>query len=266
MKKAKGLKIDKILLKKIFTASVCVVALIGIVMLLSLFFSVRAFELEGDTLYDINEIIDASGVRSGDRLFWLNERNIEKQLKDECPYIESVKIKQKFPSKVCFIITERVPGWYVEVGSDFYALDYDMKVIHETFNEDILKERGMAKLVLPKIESLVIGRVPDFAGDDDHLRAETIKIIDTIRTHSIKERLDYLDLSNRFQIKMVIDETYEVDFGDMNDAETKLKTIERMIEQTRKDGYAGGKITPISSTEYNFSPKFPEETKGEAEE
>ena len=239
MKKAKGLRIaiDKVLLKKILTVAVCVFAVVCLVMLLSLFFSVRAFELEGDTLYDINEIIDASGVRSGDRLFWLNESKIEKKLISECPYIKDVKIKQKLPNKVCFVIEELTPGWYVQVGNDFYALDYDMKVIHETFDEEKLKSRGLTKLVIPELESLVIGKVPAFAGNDEHLRTETLKIIDTIRNHPIKERLNYLDLSNRFQIKMVIDENYEVDFGDMNDAATKLKTIQKLIEQTKNDGY-----------------------------
>jgi cell division protein FtsQ len=252
-------------LKKIFTVAVLIVAAICLVALLSLFFSVRAFELEGDTLYDINEIIDASGVRSGDRLFWLNESKIEEKLISECPYIKSVKIKQKLPNKVCFVIEERVSGWYIQVGNDFYALDYDMKVIHETFNEEMLKERGLTKLILPELNSLVIGKVPEFASEDEHLRTETLKIINTVRNHPIKERLNYLDLSNRFQIKMVIDDTYDVDFGDMNDAETKLKTIEKMIEQTRKDGYAGGRITPISSTEYNFSPKFPDDAQESGE-
>lgn len=268
MEKARRLniKIDKNLLKKIYLIAVCAVAAICLVLLFSLLFSVRSFEVEGDTLYDINEIIDASGVRSGDRLFWLNESKIEKTLISNCPYIKSVKVKQKFPNKVCFVIEELVPGWYIEVGDDFYALDYDMKVIHETFDEDSLKERQLTKLVLPELKSLVIGKVPSFAEGDDHLGAKTLEIIDLIRNHPIKQRLDYLDLSNRFQIKMIIDESYDVDFGDMNDAMTKLQTIEKLIEKTKKDGYVGGKITPISSTEYNFSPKFPEKTEGNGDE
>ena len=135
--------------RKILLIVLSVVVLLCVVRLLLFLFPVKEFEIEGDTKYDLNEIVNAAGIRLGDRLYGINKSKIEKRLIERCPYIKSVKIKQKFPNRVCFVIEERGTGWYVQVGEDFYALDYNLTVLMETFDEQLLKDRGLTKLVLP---------------------------------------------------------------------------------------------------------------------
>ena len=239
--------------------ALCALALAVVIALASLFFSVRAFEVEGDTHYELGELIDLSGIRLGDRLYWLNKGRAEKKLLDSCPYLKDVKIKSKFPNKICFSVEERVAGWYVQIGDDLYALDYDLKVIHETEKEEGLTVRGMTRLVLPELNSAIVGEYPGFASGDEHLMTETLKIIDAVRTHSIKERLTYLDLSNRFEIKMTVDGAYDINFGDMEGYEDKLKLIVETISVEKEKGYSGGEISIGSSGELYWRPAFSEE-------
>ena len=239
--------------------ALCALALAVVIALASLFFSVRAFEVEGDTHYELGELIDLSGIRLGDRLYWLNKGRAEKKLLDSCPYLKDVKIKSKFPNKICFSVEERVAGWYVQIGDDLYALDYDLKVIHETEKEEGLTVRGMTRLVLPELNSAIVGEYPGFASGDEHLMTETLKIIDAVRTHSIKERLTYLDLSNRFEIKMTVDGAYDINFGDMDGYEDKLKLIVETISTAEEKGYSGGEISIGSSGELYWRPAFSEE-------
>ena len=236
-----------------------IATLIAAVLLISLLFSVKGFEVEGDTDYDVNELIDASGIRTGDRLFWINEKRAEKRLIAGCPYVRSVKIKQKLSGKVCFVVEERVAGWYVQVGDDLYALDYDLKVLLESIDEQDMIDRGLTKLVLPELESVVTGELPRFGKGNEHLMSETLKIIDTIRTHEIKERLTMLDLTNRFQIKMVIDGSYKVDFGDMDDAATKFDMLDQVISTAAIKGYVGGEISVVNPSEHSFRGYYPDE-------
>ncbi len=253
--------------RRIVLILLCVIVALCVFRLLLLLFPVKEFEIEGDTKYDLNEIVNAAGIRTGDRLYGINKSKVEKKILEKCPYIESVKIKRKFPNTVCFVIQERGSGWYLQVGEDFYALDYDLKVLMETFDEQMLKDRGLTKLVLPQLQSAVagIGEVPEFGKDDERLRSETVKIIDTIRTNDIKDRLTYLDLSNRFEIKMVIDGTYTVDFGDMDDADKKINMILVTIADAQKDGYVGGEIYVVSPSNVDFRGYFPDGTKEDAD-
>ncbi len=249
-------KMKELMAKKRFRyivgGALCVLALICVFRLFLLMFPVKQFEISGDTHYDINEIVDGAGIKSGQRLYAINKSKVEKRLIENCPYIKSVKIKQKFPNKVCFEIEERVAGWYVQVGDDFYALDYDLKVLLETYNEESLKERGLTKLVLPELEAVVCGEYPKFGNGDEHLISETLKIIDEVRTHRIKERLTYLNLENRFEIKLTVDETYRVNFGDIKDADSKFSLIEGIIENSMFSGYTGGEINVVDPLLHTF--------------
>lgn len=239
-------------LKKGLPVVLCALAAIAVLVLALLLFPVREFEIKGETKYDVNDLVDASGIRTGKRLYFISSGKAEKKILENCPYVESVEVKKVFPNKIRFEIVEKTSGWYIQVGEDHYSLDYDMRVLSETYNEQALKDRGLTKLVLPELGGVVIGEYPTFGEGDERLISETLRIIDEVRTRDIKNRLDMLDLSNRFYIKMTVDDTFEIDFGDMNGADTKFDTIDQAISMAHQNGYAGGVITFTSPSVYSF--------------
>ena len=249
-----------ILSKQFFIALMAfmsLLALICLALVFSRFIGVGEFEIKGETDYRLSELISKSGIRTGDMMSSVNERKAEKILLEKCPYLKSVEVKKKFPGKICFVVEERVLGWYLEVSDDYYALDYDLLVLLETYDEESLKERGLTRLVLPEIESAICDRLPEFGHGDEQLIRETLKIIDSFRTSGIKERLTYLDLSNRFEIKLTIDGEFDVKLGDMKDIETKLATVTETIEKALASGFVGGEINMITPTTCSFKGEFP---------
>ena len=257
-KKAFKSLIEKKTTKRVIMAIAAVVALFVIFRLFLLFFSVRHFEIEGDTKYTLNEIVNAAGIRMGDRLYYIDEDEVEERILNRCPHIQSVSIECDFPNTVIFVIEERKTGWYLQVGEDYMVLDYDLKVIAETANELELTERGLTKLVLPELESAVVGKNPEFGKGDQRLKSETVKVLYEIRNDPMKNRITYLNLENRFEIKLTVDFTYEVYFGDMGESETKFEMIEKIIENSKAKGYVGGKITFNGPTDPAFDGYFPD--------
>lgn len=249
-----------ILSKQFFIALMAfmsLLALICLALVFSRFIGVGEFEIKGETDYRLSELISKSGIRTGDMMSSVNEREAERILLEKCPYLKSVEVKKKFPNKICFEVEERVLGWYLEVSEDYYALDYDLLVLLETYDEESIKERGLTKLVLPEIESVVCDRLPEFGHGDEQLIRETLKIIDSFRTNGIKERLTYLDLSNRFEIKLTIDGEFDVNLGDMKDIDTKLATVTETIAKALSSGFVGGEINMITPTTCSFKGEFP---------
>ena len=245
--------------KQFFIVTVSAMGVLALVCLSCVFFrfiGIGEFEIKGETDYKLSELVSASGLRTGDRLYEVNEKEAEELLLRGCPYLKSVEVKKKFPNKICFEVEERVLGWYIEISEDYYALDYDMQVLLETYDEESLTERGLTKLVLPELESAMCDYLPEFGRGDEHLISETLKIVDTFRNHVIKERLTYLDLSNRFEIKLTIDGAFDVKIGDMSNMETKLKTVLEVIETQLDNGYVGGEINMITPTSYSFKGVF----------
>lgn len=251
MKKAKrkdrsGI-LRKILLSKPFCITVMVImALLAFICLARVimgFMPVKNFTVEGDTHYDINEIIDGAGIRSGDKLYKINKKAAAQKIVKNCPYVKTVKIKQRFPNTVCFVVEEQDAGWYIKIGNGFYGLDPDMKILLETFKEDDFIERGLTELTLPELESVIVGELPDFSSDDEHTMAKTLEIIYAFRTHNIKSRLTGLDISNRFEIKLEIDNAYVVYFGDMASFDIKMELLEGVLDEAKKKNLVSGTIT-----------------------
>ena len=247
--KVKTGRLRRILLSKQFCISVLIVmsllALICLVKLIFGFMPVKSYMVEGITSYDITELISASGIKEGDRLYKINEKQVESVMVRKCPYLKTVKIKQKFPNTVCFVVEEEETGWYVQVGYDFYALDYNLKVLFETYDEQPLIDRKLTKLTLPELEEIITGELPIFASEDPQLKKETLEIIDAFRTHELKGLLTVLDLSNRFEIKLQIDTKFDVYFGDMTSFDIKMKALIGVIKTAVSDkyGFVGGTIT-----------------------
>lgn len=255
--------------KQFFIATVSVMGVLALVCLICIvmrFVGIGSFEIEGETDYKLSELISVSGLRTGDRLYEVDEKEAEELLLEGCPYLKSVNVKKKFPNKICFEVEERVLGWYVEIGEDYYALDFDLLVLLETYSEESLIERGLTKLVLPELESAMCDYLPEFGRGDEHLISETLKIVDTFRSHAVKQRLTKLDLSNRFEIKLTIDESFEVSLGDISNIETKLKTVIEVIETQLDNGYVGGEINMITPTSYSFKGVFAEQSEEQNEE
>ena len=250
---------ELVLSKRFFVALMilmCLLALICLISVIFRFMNVREFEIKGVTDYEISELVSASGIRRGDAMYAVNTGKAAKKLMAGCPYLKDARVSKKFPNKICFEVNDRPLGWYVQVGYDFYALDYDMIVLLETQDEQALIDKGLTKLVLPELQSVVCGYIPSFGHEDEHLVEQTLKIIHSFRSNDIKSRLTYLDLSNRFEIKMTVDYTFDVDLGDMNDMDDKLRTVMVKIETEKQKGTVGGKINMITPTSCSFSKYF----------
>ena len=269
MKKARSKqnagRMRRILLSNQFCITVLVVmTLLAIICLAKVilgFLPIKQFTCEGDTKYHVVEIVSASGIQQGDKLYRVDEGEAEQMILKNCPYVKSVEIKTVFPDTLCFVIEEKEPGWYLQFGTEYYSLDYDLELLVLEYDEKNVTGRGMTKLVLPEVEEVIISgdmeepNVPVFASDDEQLRKETLEIIDKFRTHEIKSRLTMLDLSNRFEISLTIDQKYEVSFGDTANFDVKMKKFMAALAVADDPKYSGGTLTWTDATrDFSFKP------------
>ena len=238
--------------------AVAVLVLILVIRLFLLVIPVSGFEIEGETFYQTEELINAANVRLGTPIYGINKSEVKENILSACPHIEKVEIKQNLLGVLCFVVEEKTPGWYVQVYDVFYALDYDLKVIHETYDEENLKIRGITKITFPELQSAVVGELPTFGNGDELLIKETLTIIDTIRTNDIKKIMTSIDLRNRFDIRFTVSETFDVVFGDMKDADVKFQRVVNQVDSHKQAGTYGGELNVINPKAVSFKPYFDE--------
>lgn len=241
------------------TVLLCLLFLLGCFFFVRSFLPVRHFELVGVSRYDERDIINASLLKRGDKLYSIDFDEIEAKVLEECPYLESVEITPRFPNTVRFSVEEKKPQWYIELAGDCYVLDSNLVMMTETASKESLVREGVTKLVLPNLRSVMKGELPNFGVDEKGNRDETeirktLEIISVVRQTTFKGRITELDLSNRFDIKLTIDGSYYVSMGDTSSFEAKLKEVETVLASEKAKQYPSAEIDVSGSPVY-FKPK-----------
>ena len=83
-------------------AAVVVAVIFGV----AIFFKVNRIEVQGNSLYSAQEIIDASQIQTGDNLLTLNKPEAAGRIQAALPYVESVSIGRSMPDTVIIDVKE----------------------------------------------------------------------------------------------------------------------------------------------------------------
>ena len=211
------------------TVFICLLFALSVFLFIRGFLPVSKFELRGiAAYYDRDDLIAASGIDFGDKLYDVDVSEVEQRIMSSCPYLEDIDVDRVFPNKIRFEVVEKTPQWYIEITGDFYVLDADLTVLQESTAEDILRGRGLTRLTLPAVKSAICGSLPAFGADDLEIK-RSCEIINTLRSHKIKERITDVDISNRFAISIILDGSYYVYLGDMSLLGAKLDALDDML-------------------------------------
>ena len=91
------------LYKLLSMLAICAVIIVA----LTLFFRVETILVTGTERYTAEEVIQASGVETGDNLFLLNKPTVNQRIRDALPYVERVKrINRKLPDTLLIEVEE----------------------------------------------------------------------------------------------------------------------------------------------------------------
>ena len=91
------------LYKLLSMLAICAVIIVA----LTLFFRLETIVVTGTERYTAEEVIQASGVQTGDNLFLLNKPTVNQRIRDALPYVERVKrINRKLPDTLLIEVEE----------------------------------------------------------------------------------------------------------------------------------------------------------------
>ena len=219
---------------------ICVLIIIGIVRFIKGFMRVSVFEITGDSPYENEEIINASGIKRGERLYELDKEQIAADIKRKCPYVNNITVETKFPNKLKIDVDSFAASWYVEILGDYYALDGNLRVLEESASEQKFINAGIAKLTLPSIKSAIVGTTLIY-GDDIELDF-TEDFLEMLRTTLFASRLTLVDIDNRFDIYVQVDGNINVYMGNGDKARDKLNAVERALKDKKLENCVSAEI------------------------
>ena len=241
-KQEKTIEIDSMrLISAILVIVMLVFTLTGIIIFVRSLMKVSVFEIFGDSPYDERDIISASGIKYGDKLYDIDVDTAKESIKTYCPYVEDIDIESKFPNKVQITVSQYTPSWYIEVFGDYYALDSELRVLEETTNNEKFINGGIAKLALPNVKSAVVGSPLVYGATDAEVRFAE-EFMDMLKRTSFKSKLTLVDIESRFDIYIQVGGEINVYMGNTSNAAEKLDAVETALKDPKLDGCISAEI------------------------
>ncbi len=166
---------------------------VGTIFLLSIFLRVNEIRVEGNTHYTDEEIINATGLETGDNIFFFDKFATISRAYTKLPYLEEVVVERQLPGTLTIRVTESKALAYLAVGDEEWTIDRSCKILGKAVE-------GETNYLIP-----IYGVQPGTLLIGERLA----------RADGVEERVDYLSaVLGELQDRGLAEETEWVDFTD----------------------------------------------------
>lgn len=124
-----------------FFAVIAVIA--AVVAACVIFFRVNAVSVAGNSRYTAQEIVDASGILSGDNLFALSKSKTASAIRSALPYVESVSIRRVLPDRVEITVRERVAAASVDSADGRWLISSQGRLLERESGQQVIAVVGL---------------------------------------------------------------------------------------------------------------------------
>lgn len=239
-------------LKKIIKLITLFLLIIGgfVFALVSPIFNIKEIQVSNNNQIATETIISLSQLQLGQNLFRFNKNKIEKEIKTN-PYIESVTIKRKIPSKIEISVKERNRNYNIEFLNGYAYIN----------NQGYILEISDQKLDLPTIQGISTDAEQIVEGNrlntEDLEKIETvIQIMNICKNYELDQKVSAIDITNKNNYIIYMNEEKKIiNLGDESNLSTKMLYVPTILKENEgKEGtiYVNGDINN------NFKPRFKE--------
>lgn len=206
----------------VLLAVIVLIACVLWVLCCTVFFPINNIAVKGNSVYTPEQIIAASGVTVGDKLFGIGENRVEKAVTTALPYVKTLQIKRNLFDSIEIKVTETYDVYCFNNNGVFYTADADYKALKE-FSQ---KPNGVTEILLSNQPEIKLGHVIKIEKNS----TELIKQIMRIFNHS-NLKVDYLNISNVSLITAGIENRFSVNFGTIENISGKTEHLCAMIRE-----------------------------------
>ena len=122
----------------LYKALSILLAAAAVVLACVVFFRINSIEVSGNVRYTTEEIIEASGIETGDNLVALSRSRVSASICTKLPYVENVNIKKVLPDGVVLRVSERVAAASVESMEGRWLISAQGKLLEKDTGTDLV--------------------------------------------------------------------------------------------------------------------------------
>ena len=187
--------------------------IVALVFIMSVFFKVSRIEVKGNSIYTADEVIKASGIETGDNLFFINGIAAGSRVAVKLPYVDSVQINRGLPNLVTIVVTESKAVGCLNVGDELWSVSSNGKFLSSISASD---SEHIAMISGISVSEAATGEhIKSAAGEENKLAYLT----DIHMSDAANPTFEY---DGRFLVKLGALDNTEYKFGKMLSAVSQL--------------------------------------------
>lgn len=194
---------------------------------LSVFFRVSTIEVEGNSLYTSEEIIEASGIEQGDNLFFINRFSAISRIFSKLPYVEKAVINRSLPNRLVIVVTESQAIACVSAEDGPWAIDRGCKLLSKVSGDEL---RGLIRIegltpIAPEAGQIIA------PGEAESPKVNYLSAILTqIDALGLRDRITYIDISGIANPYFDYLGRFTVKLGSFENTEYKFQCLLSAVE------------------------------------
>ena len=216
--------------------TVILLAAVFAVLVVALFFRVSEVRVVGNTYYNDQDIIDASGIEYKKNIFLIDSGNVASSIISQFPFIKTVRLSRQVPSTIVLKLESDEALFYTDIAGEFFIISRDMRVVGiEKSAEDAEKRYpGTKRLVTPAVSEAVVGREIVFVRES--YADEVRKLAASLSASEVFEGVTTFDVSNKFAVRLIYGHKIKATLGDASDFDLKLRFLNEIIKDVGDKG------------------------------
>lgn len=216
----------------------------------AVFFKVENIKVVGNEVYSSREIIDLVDVKVGDSLFQISASSGESRLETKLPYVRDARIVRSLPATLQIQIVEEEPMGAIYSETGFTILSATGKILQRgvlTPPEGVPTVIGMTDLGKFEIGTYAKDYETGSKAKDAPLLTRVIllqQFHEEMKQHDLYDKIDYIDVTDRYNIKAAYDNRVLIWFGTQIAFDQKVNLFQQAleIEDTSNKGDFQGRI------------------------
>lgn len=231
-----------------FYIIICSIVLLiaGFIFSVSGFFTVDSIEVQGNSHYTAEEIINMAHATAGRNILYNDGGDEMEEYLEQNPYIKKATVTRRLPSTLVIKVKERTERMAFKYDDDYLLMDESGILLKKTRNEP------MVTIVEGNIVSKI--KLGERIGtEDDELMKQTTDLIKTMIASDMY--FVRVDMSDRKQVRAYIYDTL-VARADYDTLMENLKNdrLHQVVEKLFADGIKRGTITFTEDGMASFMP------------
>ncbi|MBR5485539.1 MAG: FtsQ-type POTRA domain-containing protein [Oscillospiraceae bacterium] len=198
------------------------------------FFLITSIQVEGNDRYSNTEVIEYSGINLQDNLFRINTKQACERISENYPYFETVKTKRILPDALVIQVTMAQPTIAIETETGYVLVSSQGKILEtdvQNPSEKLLRVRG-----LEDWEYNTGSFITEFSEETQQVQEklekyEMLKSFEAALGSVQLSPINYIDLSDRYNIRALYDERILLELGSEAKLEYKLNFISEMLKE-----------------------------------